>query len=93
MKFILLITILGSAALAALVIVIALYRHKKSAVGEITLIGEKGRVATSLTPEGAVIIRGELWPARSLDGSNIDAASHVRIIAAHEHFLIVTHIK
>lgn len=93
MKFILLIAILGCAAFAALIIVIALYRHKNSAVGELKLIGESCQVTTSLTPEGSVMIRGELWRAQSADGTFINAPTEVRIVAAHNHLLIVTEIN
>ncbi|HKO96727.1 MAG TPA: NfeD family protein [Pyrinomonadaceae bacterium] len=90
MKLVLLIIILGACALAALFIVIALYRHKNSAMGEVKLIGELGEVANDLNPEGAVVVRGELWRARSSDGTLIAAPARVRIIDARDHLLIVT---
>ena len=57
-----LVTILLLAALVALALM-ALSRHKKSGTGPIQLLGAEGLVQAELRPEGAVLIKGELWRA------------------------------
>ena len=89
MKFILLIAILASFALVALAVVIALYQHKKKSLGEVRLIGEVGQVNTNLSPDGSVMVQGELWPARSIDGTFIAPPNLVRIVGTQDHLLLV----
>jgi membrane-bound ClpP family serine protease len=89
-KLILLTAILASLALLALSIVFALYRHKKTSVVKVGLIGEFCEVNTDLTPEGTVIVQGDLWPARSIDGTFIPPRSRVRIVGTQDHLLLVT---
>lgn len=89
MKLILLIAILASLATLSLLIVIALWRHKKAISAEIRLIGERAEVSTTLEPEGAVLVRGELWPARSGNGGVVPAGTQVRIVAIRGHLLVV----
>jgi membrane-bound ClpP family serine protease len=88
-KLILLTAILASFALIAVAIVIALYRHKKRSTGEIRLIGELCRVNTSLTPDGTVMVQGELWPARSIDGTFIAPPDLACIVGTQDHLLLV----
>jgi len=88
-KTILLLIILAVVSLAALLVVVALYRHKKSAVGDLKLIGEPGEVTSDLNPEGSVKVHGELWRARSVDNTLIAAKARVRVIEAVDHLLIV----
>lgn len=89
MKFILLIGILVTAALLALGLVVALYQHKKHAAGEIRLIGEIGEVEAPLEPEGTVFVEGELWRAKSKDGSHISAHARVRVVGFEGHLALV----
>ena len=56
----------------------ALSRHKKSGTGQIQLLGAEGLVQAELRPEGAVLIKGELWRARSIDGTNIAVRERVK---------------
>ncbi len=70
--------VLGVSAL----LVAALWRHKKSATGPLTLSGARGRVHDALTPEGAVLVNGELWPARAADGQHLPANTAIRVIGA-----------
>ena len=81
--------ILGTVALAALLVVIALYRHKNSAAGQLRLIDEIGQVISDLNPEGSVMVHGELWRARSATGVLISAPARVRVVEARDHLLIV----
>src|SRR5436305_15000078 len=52
--------LLGVVLLAALFVLAALSRHKKSARREFDLTGRVGSVVEALRPEGAVLIDGEL---------------------------------
>ena len=83
-------TIAGAAAFAAvLLLVLALWRHKKASAGEVKLIGELGRVETGLDPEGTVIVAGELWRARSRNGEAIEANMRVRVVGMQGHLVLV----
>lgn len=54
------------------------------------IISCTGTVDTSLTPEGSVIIHGELWLARSANGNHIQARAPIKVVGAVDHFLLVT---
>ncbi len=86
-------------------ILFMLWRHKKAGTGEVNLVGALASVEKSLSPEGAVIVRGELWRARlkhSNDAAEADAVevnanrhlvvergSSVRIVGASDYLLEV----
>ena len=89
MKLLHLIGILALVALAALGVVLALYQHKKGASGEVRLIGEMAEVEATLDPEGTVIVGGELWRAKSNDGSVIPARARVRVVGFEGHLVVV----
>lgn len=62
-----LVTFIYAAAFSIVIIaamVWLLWRHKKAATGDINLIGALASVEATLAPEGAVLVRGELWRAR-----------------------------
>jgi hypothetical protein len=88
MSWVLVIFIVG-ACLAVLVIVAAMSRHKKSATSEIQLVGSRARVDAELAPEGTVLIHGELWRARSDDGTNIASDTMVHVVGLRSHLLLV----
>ncbi len=75
--------------LALALIVVAMSRHKKGGVGELNLLGAVALVQTSLVPEGSVMVRGELWRARSRAGLNIERGREVRVVGASQHLLEV----
>jgi membrane-bound serine protease (ClpP class) len=77
------------AGLALALIVVALSRHKKGALGELDLMGARASVETTLEPEGSVLIRGELWRARSRTGVNIERGRAVRVVGASQYLLEV----
>lgn len=83
-----LLTILLLAALVALALM-ALSSHKKSGTGQIQLLGAEGLVQAELRPEGAVLIKGELWRARSIDGTNIAVRERVQVAAVDGHLIVV----
>ena len=89
MKLILLIAILASLSTLSLLIVIALWRHKKAISPGIKLIGEWAQVSTTLEPEGAVLVQGELWRARSRNEDAVSVGTQVTIVAVQGHLLIV----
>jgi len=70
-------------------VVAALSRHKKAGSGDIKLIGEIATVETRLAPEGTVIVRGELWRARSNDGSVISSHARVRVVGFKDFLALV----
>ena len=89
MKFLLLVGILSLTALFSLAIVVALYRHKRASSLTITVMGKTGDVVSDLAPEGTVMVQGELWRARSGDGSEVSANTHVKVTGVEGHLLLV----
>lgn len=83
--------ILIAALLAFAVIIAFASRHKKSAGASLELIGQLATVERDLAPEGAVLVRGELLPARARDGATISRATcrRVRVVGARGHCLEV----
>jgi membrane-bound serine protease (ClpP class) len=81
--------IMGLLLVAVAVYVIVLSRHHKAATGELALVGAQACVETALEPEGAVLVRGELWRARSLSGGRLERGCRVRIVGASAHLLEV----
>jgi membrane-bound serine protease (ClpP class) len=76
-------------ALALALFVVALSRHKKSGAGELDLCGALAVVQTSLAPEGSVLVRGELWRARTRTGAVVARGREVRIVGASHYLLEV----
>ncbi len=72
-----------------LAIVVATLSLRKRLTDHLRLIGKLGRVETTLTPEGTVIVCGELWPARSRDGLAIVAQSRIRVVSVNDLSLLV----
>lgn len=81
------VTIVVGLLLGALVAVLSL--RKRFANRELRLIGESARVETTLTPEGTVIMDGELWPARSIDSLVISSQRRVRVVGIDDLSLLV----
>jgi membrane-bound ClpP family serine protease len=61
---------------------------KQIVVGLPTMIGSKGKVASSLVPEGLVRIKGELWGATSAEG-NVDTGEEVEVVGEDGLKLVV----
>jgi membrane-bound serine protease (ClpP class) len=85
--------ILFSGLVVVLLIIVAASRHKKAATGELNLMGAVASVETTLEPEGSVMIRGELWRARSLKGTTIERGRRVRVVSASGHLLEVEPVR
>ena len=62
--------------------------RRKETVGLPTMVESKGRVVSQLAPEGQVIIKGELWGAKSTD-SNIESGEGIVVVAQDGLKLIV----
>ena len=70
---------------------VASRRHKQGGRGEVNLVGRAGTVERDLEPEGAVLVAGEVWPARSRSGRTIRRAecARVRVVGTGRHWLEV----
>ena len=77
------------AGLMLLVLVAGLSLNKRFGNSDQQLIGESACVETTLTPRGTVIVRGELWPARSIDGLVITAQHAVKVVGVDDLCLLV----
>jgi membrane-bound serine protease (ClpP class) len=83
------IAVIAFLAIMVLLIIAALSRHKKAGSGDIKLIDQIAQVDRQLDPEGTVIVRGELWRAKSNDGSTIFSQTRVRVVGFEDHFVLV----
>ncbi|MCP9496267.1 MAG: NfeD family protein [Pyrinomonadaceae bacterium MAG19_C2-C3] len=77
----------GAAALT--VALVSFLHHQKSATTPFRVSGKTCLVETPLTPEGAVLINGELWRARTHDGTSIARGQMVRVCGADGCLLVV----
>ena len=89
MKFLILTGILALTVMLSLAIVIVLYRHKKASTGPLKVIGQTGEVASDLAPEGTVVVHGELWRARSRDGSTLRVKTPIRVVCVEGLLIVV----
>ncbi|MEM3663760.1 MAG: NfeD family protein [Candidatus Jordarchaeales archaeon] len=64
-------------------------RKLKSGFDSEALIGVEGLAKTTLNPRGQVLIKGEVWSARSADNSTIPAGSKVKVVRVSGLTLIV----
>ncbi len=62
--------------------------RRQALVGLSTMVGSQGRVRSPLSPEGQVMIKGELWGAKSIDG-NIETGEMVAVVGQDGLQLIV----
>lgn len=79
---------------ALLVLILTAYliflsRHKKSGTGAVKLMGNTGTAQSTLEPEGAVIVDGELWRARVVNGISVSTNQRVRIVGVEDHLVLV----
>ena len=61
---------------------------KQAKVGLPSMVGSRGRVASSLAPQGLVKIGGELWRATSAEGS-VDKGEEVEVVGEDGLSLVV----
>ncbi|HEY0080452.1 MAG TPA: NfeD family protein [Pyrinomonadaceae bacterium] len=70
--------------------VVFLSRRRKSSRCEFALMNREGSVTEALEPEGAVLVGGELWRARSARGERVERGrSNVRVVGARGYLLEV----
>ena len=65
--------------------------RRKGLIGLPTMVGSRGRVACPLFPEGMVMIKSELWGARSIEG-DIDKGGEVVVVGQDGLKLIVREV-
>jgi membrane-bound serine protease (ClpP class) len=64
-------------------------QRRPATTGTEGLIGSRAEVRRALAPEGMVFVHGELWTARTADGSPAPAGGHVRVLAREGATLVV----
>jgi membrane-bound serine protease (ClpP class) len=84
-----LLLVLGFTALFAIAAVISLWKHKQAGTGQIQLLGSSAVVESDLAPEGTVLVAGELWRARSVDGTTMASGEQVEVAAIEGHLVLV----
>jgi membrane-bound ClpP family serine protease len=75
-------------SLALLVLAYKSRRHKRLRFPEF-LVSTPAIVDTPLTPQGSVLVNGELWLARSVDDKQLDKSTKVIVVGVENHLLIV----
>ncbi|MCM8769834.1 MAG: nodulation protein NfeD [Candidatus Omnitrophica bacterium] len=85
--------IVGSAAFTGVLLGNILWlvksaRRRQVTTGQEGLIGEKGRVVSTLNPEGMVFVHGEYWKARSFKGP-IQEKQCIRVVSVEGMTLTV----
>ena len=90
MKYLTLLLVVITFATPATIVVIFLYRLKRarSSVNP-KLVGASGTVCEALNPLGAVLIEGELWPARSSQGDTISVDQQILVVGIDHACLLV----
>lgn len=92
MLSLILVAVLVVAASAAVVaLAVASRRHKQGARGDVKLIGRVATIERDLRPDGAVLVAGEVWPARSRTGQSLTRGEcpRVRVVGVAGHWLEV----
>ncbi len=77
------------ASLLLLVLVAGLSLRKRFGNNDQQVVGKSARVETTLSPDGTVIVGGELWPARSIDGLIITRQHAVKVVGVDDLCLLV----
>lgn len=90
--------IVGVAGVTFMFIVIALAYIIKTLRSQVTtgdqgLRGTRGKVRFTLAPEGKVLVRGEIWNARSHSGGTIEANAKIEVIERDGMELIVKPVE
>lgn len=78
-------------ALAAFAVWRSLRRRAVS--GREGLVGARGEVKSDLLPEGMILCRGELWRARSSDGTPVPVGSVVKVVKVEGLLLTVEPVE
>lgn len=79
----------GAFAVAAHLVLRA--RRRPSLTGGAELVGEVGRARGAIgAGGGTVLVNGEIWSARPLDGTAVPEGAQVRVVTVHEDDLTLT---
>ena len=80
-------------ALLSLLLVALLSRRRKASGRALAPLHRVGSVTEPLAPEGAVVVGGELWRARTRDGAHVPRGrANVRVVGARGHLLEVERV-
>ena len=72
----------------SLVTLLYLSHRKKRSLNH-QLLGSTALVHSTLNPEGTILLNGEMWVARSRDGSSVNTRSQVVVTGIEDHLLLV----
>jgi membrane-bound ClpP family serine protease len=64
-------------------------RRQKRTAGDLALVSSSALVTSALSPDGAVLVQGELFFARSQNGNPIPASTPVKVVGVSQHLLLV----
>lgn len=81
--------VLAATAAALLAYVALSSRHAKASARPLAPVGRVGSVERELSPEGFVLVNGELWSARLRDGELAPRGAKVRVVGASGCDLLV----
>jgi membrane-bound ClpP family serine protease len=79
----------GLVLLAIAVPVITLRSHLHKKYPSNPRLRSEGIVDAPLSPKGSVLINGELWMARSIDGLLIPTRAQVAVVGFEDHLILV----
>jgi membrane-bound ClpP family serine protease len=63
--------------------------RKKSGVVQTNPLNKTAVVDSALNPTGAVLLNGEVWPARAEDNASVEINARVQVISTSDHLLVV----
>ena len=89
-------SLLAAGLLALFILAAVGSRHKKSSRGAFALVGRLASVEEPLTPEGSVLVGGELWRAHARTRAGLGVGSgrlNVRVTGARGHLLEVEPVE
>lgn len=79
-----------SLPLSIVIVIARRSRMAKRRMAPSTLNGSTGQVVSRIAPYGAVLVNGELWPARSFDGVELADGATIRVVEPRGHSLLVS---
>ena len=92
MTILFLVTLLAC-SLGAVAMIAYNSRRQKTRTDDHPLVGSGAVVDKQLSPEGAVLVRGELWNACSLHGQLIPSQTSVIVVGVRGHILMVDYFR
>jgi len=77
--------------LPALIVAVNSHHHKRLRFTR-PVISTLATVETPLSPQGSVLIDGELWMARAVNDAAVPARTKVRVVDIQNHLLVVERV-